>query len=103
VARKSDKPNKVNRTREQRISATEASRSFSKILDEVESGRRFLVHRRGHDACVMAPPPVAGRRASEVLGYLRSRSPVVLDDRFGADLLDILKGEPAEEQPAWDS
>jgi hypothetical protein len=103
MAKRSDKARKPNTDRERRISATAASRSFSKILDEVESGSRFLVHRRGHDACVMAPPPVAGRRASEVLAYLRSRSPVVLDDRFGADLLDILKGEPAEEQAAWDS
>jgi hypothetical protein len=95
VPRKSEK-----RNREWRISATEASRSFSRILDEIESGRRFLVHRRGHDICIMAPPPVAGRRASECLVYLRSRSPVVLDSRFSDDLLDILTGEPVEERPS---
>jgi len=98
MARKSDKPGHPRR-----ISATEASRSFSRVLDEVESGRRFLVHRRGHDVCIMAPPPVAGRRASECLRYLRGRPAVLLDDRFSTDLLDILTGEPIEERPAWDS
>ena len=86
------------------MSATEASRSFSRILDRIESSRgRFLVHRRGRDVCVMAPPSLTTRRASECLAYLRSRSPVVLDDRFGEDLLDILAGEAMEERPSWGS
>ncbi|MGH7571957.1 MAG: hypothetical protein ACREMK_08970 [Gemmatimonadota bacterium] len=85
------------------MSATEASRSFSRLLDEVEDGRRFLIHRRGHDVCVMAPPMVSGRRASECLVHLRGRSPVLLDDRFGEDLLYVLSGEPVEEEPSWDS
>jgi len=100
---KSDKARRTEGDRQRRVSATAASRSFSRILDEVEAGRRFLVHRRGHDVCIMAPPPVTGRRASEVLAYLQSRPPVILDDRFGDDLLDILTGEPAEERPKWDS
>ena len=88
---------------ERRVSATEASRSFSTLLDEIESGGRFLVQRRGRDVCIMVPPPVAGRRASECLAYLRGRSPVFLDDRFSDDLRDILTGEPVEERPSWDS
>jgi hypothetical protein len=51
----------------------------------------------------MAPPVGTRRRASECLAYLRSRSPVVLDDRFGRDLLAILAAEPIEDRPAWDS
>ena len=94
---KSDKPN------ESRISATEASRSFSKLLDKVEAGRRFLIQRRGQDVCVMAPPVAAGRRASECLAYLRGRPPVALDDRFGVDLLEILAAEPVGEPPSWGS
>ena len=86
-----------------RPAATEASRSFSKFLDDVEAGRRFLIHRRGRDVCVMAPPLVVGRRASECLAYLRGRSSAVLDDRFGEDLLEVLAGEPVEERPSWNS
>ena len=98
MKRKSDK-----RGHERRVSATEASRFFSRLLDDIESGARFLVQRRGHDVCIMAPPPVVGRRASECLTYLRGRSPVLLDDRFSDDLRDILTGEPVEERPSWDS
>lgn len=98
MGRKSDKP-----TGEERISATEASRTFSSLLDRIRGGRRYLVHRRGEDVCVMAPPEVVGRRASECLALLRARAPVLLDGRFGEDLLDIVSGEPVEERPPWDS
>lgn len=98
MAKKSDK-----RSRKSRLSATTASRSFAKLLDKVESGHRFLIHRRGRDICFMGPPAVLGRRASECLAYLRGRSPVVLDGRFGDDLLEILAGEPIGEGPWWAS
>jgi hypothetical protein len=73
------------------------------MLDQVEGGRRYVIHRRGHDVCVMAPPVVAGRRASECLALLGGRTPVVLNGGFGKDLLSILAEEPAEERPPWGS
>ena len=88
---------------EKQLTATEASRSFSRILDEVEAGRRFLVRRHGRDVCVIAPAPVRGRRASECLALLRGRPPVVLDDRFGEDLSEVLAAEGIEERLAWKS
>ena len=94
---------KSDRRKDRRISATEASRSFSRLLDEVEAGRRFLVHRRGRDVCEMTSPTAHGRRASQCLALLRARSPVLLDDGFGADLLAVLSEEPAEGRPSWDS
>jgi antitoxin (DNA-binding transcriptional repressor) of toxin-antitoxin stability system len=94
---------KSERRRDRRISATEASRSFSRLLDKVAAGQRFLVRRRGRDVCLMAPPPVQGRRASECLALLRGRAPVLLDDGFARDLLEVLAREPVEERPAWDS
>ncbi len=98
MVRKSDRT-----SRERRVSATRASRSFSKLLDEIEAGKRFLVERRGRDVCVMAPPVASGRRASECLALLRDRAPVVPDDRFGDDLRNIVAAEVIEERPAWDS
>jgi antitoxin (DNA-binding transcriptional repressor) of toxin-antitoxin stability system len=97
MAKKSDK------RRERRISATEASRSFSRLLDEVEKGCRFLVERHGRDVCVMTTPSGHGRRASECLALLRARSPVLLDEGFGADLLEVLAQEPIEDRPQWES
>ncbi len=97
MARKSDK------RAVKRVSATEASCSFSRMLDEVERGRRFVVHRRGRNVCVMAPPPSHGRRASECLVLLRARAPVLLDDDFGTDLLEVLAGEGLEDRPSWHS
>src|SRR5262245_33940267 len=97
MSRKSDK------RRVTRVSATQASRSFSRLLDQVESGKMFLIHRRGKEVCLMAPASTAGRRASECLAALRGHPPVLLDDRFGNDLLEILRTEPIEERPSWDS
>ena len=98
MARKSDTSG------EKRLSATEASRSFSSLLDQVEAGARFLIQRRGQDICMMAPAPVRGRLASECLQLLRARSVVLLDEKFSTDLLQILAEECVEEKPSsWDS
>lgn len=43
-----------------------------------------------------------GRRASECLRLLRGRRPVVLDDGFGDDLLDVVTGEPIDHRHPWD-
>jgi antitoxin (DNA-binding transcriptional repressor) of toxin-antitoxin stability system len=97
MARKSDK--RVS----SRVSATLASRTFSDLLDSVERGRRFVIQRRGRDVCVMAPPPVATRKASDCLAVLRARAGATLDDQFSADLTAIVDGEPIERAPSWDS
>ncbi|MEW6755088.1 MAG: type II toxin-antitoxin system Phd/YefM family antitoxin [Candidatus Latescibacterota bacterium] len=89
--------------REQRISATEASRAFSQLLDQVEAGRRLLVHRRGRDVCVMVAPEVQGRSAAQCLALLRGRPPVLLDDRFAEDLMAAIGGERVGERPSWGS
>ena len=98
MPRKSDH----RKRRRTRISATQASRSFSTILDEVERGATYLIRRRGKDVCVMTSPTVSARKASECVDMLRGRGPVTLDDRFGADLLGIIAAEPIEDRP-WGS
>lgn len=93
----SDKPK-----RRTRVSATEASRAFSDLLDKIEIGHSFIVRRHGRDVCVMTAPPVEGRRASQCLELLRGRPSSLLDDGFSRDLLDVVSTE-AEERPSWDS
>jgi antitoxin (DNA-binding transcriptional repressor) of toxin-antitoxin stability system len=86
----------------QRVSATQVSRSFSRILDRVETGARFVVHRHGKDVCLMAAPPLGSRTAAQCLDILQGRAPVQLDARFGDDLLAILAAETTDTSP-WDS
>ena len=50
----------------------------------------------------MTAPSTTGRRASECLNLLRNRPSVVLDDRFGDDLLDVVAGEPIDDRHPWD-
>ena len=101
MARKSDRPRHGVR-RPQRVSATQVSRSFSRILDRVETGARFVVRRHGKDVCLMSPPPLGSRTAAQCLDILRGRAPVQLDARFGDDLLAIIAAETTDTSP-WDS
>jgi len=84
------------------VSATQASRSFSRILDRIETGGRFVVRRHGKDVCLMSAPPLTGRTAAQCLDILQGRVPVQLDRRFGDDLLAIIAAETAG-TPPWDS
>ena len=43
-----------------------------------------------------APSSPAGRRASECLDRLRERPPLLLDEGFGEDLLEVLEERPVE-------
>lgn len=93
---------KSERSDPESISATDASRSFSAILDAVEAGRTYVIERHGRRVCLLSRPPAEGRRASECLALLRERPAVLLDDRFSEDLLDVIQGEGSEARP-WDS
>ena len=94
---------KSDKARTRRISATKASREFSALLDEIEEGRSFVIQRHGRDVCVMtSPPPPPRRKLSESLALLRRRTPVLLDDRFGSDLLEIIASEVVEDRSPWD-
>ena len=93
--KKSDNP--------ERVSATEASRSFSDLLDRVEAGGRFLVHRHGRDVCELASPRVEGRRVSECIAILAGRDPALLDSEFSNDLSEIIAAEPPEDRQSWES
>ncbi len=95
MARKSD------RSPQKRISATKAGRSFSRVLNEIEKGRSFVVYRRGRDVCQMTPVASKVRTVSECLAILRTRPEVHLDDQFGSDLIQIIAGESADNRP-WD-
>lgn len=79
-----------------RMTATEAARHFSELLDAVERrGARFLVVRRGHPVARIEPARAAnGKRTKEIL---RSNPP----DRRWASELSELRAALAIEDRVW--
>jgi antitoxin (DNA-binding transcriptional repressor) of toxin-antitoxin stability system len=79
-----------------RVSATEAARQFSDLLDKVESdGETFVVERRGRAVASIAPAAhVSGRTVRELL---RSQPP----DPTWARELAQLRGLVEREERPW--
>jgi antitoxin (DNA-binding transcriptional repressor) of toxin-antitoxin stability system len=79
-----------------RVSATDAARQFSDLLDQVErDGETFVVERRGRAVASIAPAAaVSGRTVKEVL---RSHAP----DPSWARELDELRGLLQSEERRW--
>lgn len=85
------------------ITATEAARRFSGLLDEVEhAGRRFTVSRGGAPVATIGPATPRSMPISELLERLRL-SPAV-DERFAADVR-VVRAEagPPPTGDAWES
>lgn len=85
-----------------RLSATEAARDFSKLLDRIEAGAEAVIERHSHPVAVMAPAEIAPRRISECLSVRLARPSTVPDPDFAKDLKRIIEGHPAAEPPSWD-
>lgn len=77
------------------VTATEASRSFAAILDEVERGNTLIVTRGGRRIATIAPAEAAN--GSATLSLLTG---AVFDDDFAADVLSAREAAAAE-GPAW--
>ncbi|GAA3459865.1 type II toxin-antitoxin system Phd/YefM family antitoxin [Saccharothrix longispora] len=81
------------------ISASEASRNFSAVLDEAEEGETIIVTRNGRPAAMIVPAPRANGRA--VLDVFRSwHGRPGLDAEFEANVTaarDAVSGELDED------
>lgn len=67
------------------LSASEASRNFSAVLDEAERGETIVVTRSGRKVAVITPAPRAnGRALREVLA--RWRGNAAFDEEFAANV-----------------
>jgi prevent-host-death family protein len=85
-----------------RMTATEASRSFSDLLNRVAAGERFEVTRNGATVAVIGPPaPKSFLTPKELADLLGSFE---LDDDFAKDIAAIRReaGRAPTESP-WDS
>lgn len=64
------------------LSASEAARRFSAVLDGTEDGETYVITRGGRRVAMIVPAPRAnGRAVSEVLSRWRDR--LVVDEDFG--------------------
>ena len=74
-----------NLIRVRKVSATEAARKFSDLLDQVErEGETFVIERRGRAVASIAPASaVSGRTVKELL---RSHSP---DPTWAGDVAEL--------------
>jgi len=78
----------------QRLSATEAARRFSVLLDQVEhDGETFLVERRGRVIASVAPAAAASGRSLKAL--LRAQP---VDEGWPAELAELRAGLEPEER-----
>jgi antitoxin (DNA-binding transcriptional repressor) of toxin-antitoxin stability system len=83
-----------------RVTATEAARSFSDVLNRVATGEEFEITRGGAPVAVIGPPVVRLLGADRFRELLRHAPPV--DDEFASDVRTIKKdiGPP---EGAWPS
>jgi prevent-host-death family protein len=71
-----------------RISATEASRSFSRVLDQAEhGGESFIIERNGRPVAELRPAPKAST-VGDLIEFLRDVP--LPDPDFRDDLLQII-------------
>jgi len=86
------------------MTATEASRHFSDVLDRAKAGETITVMRNGQAVAQVTPPPSRASNGAAVLKFLRSwRGDAEGFTPEYADWLDSL-GEPNErdkERASW--
>jgi antitoxin (DNA-binding transcriptional repressor) of toxin-antitoxin stability system len=79
------------------ITATEASRNFSELLDAIERGETVTITRGHHAVAEMTPAP---RRTGADLRAALKRIPPP-DDRFAADIAAALALISREGEDPW--
>jgi prevent-host-death family protein len=77
------------------VTATEASRSFAALLDEVEAGETVVVTRGGRRIAAIGPAT-----AGNGLDFLRLMANAAPDEDFAADVL-AAREVATLEGPAW--
>jgi prevent-host-death family protein len=84
-----------------RLTATEAARDFSALLDRIETGQRAIIERHSKPVALIVPAPFAARRLSESAALPLARPSARLDGGFEKDLEVIISGHRESEPPAW--
>ena len=83
-----------------KMTATEAARTFSQLLNRVSSGEEIHVIRNGAEVAVIAPPALETISADRFREIIATAPPV--DDQFAAEIDHARASLPAPEG-AWPS
>jgi prevent-host-death family protein len=83
-----------------RLTATEAARSFSEVLNRVAAGEEIEVTRAGTPIAVISPPKARLLSAERFRALLESAPPV--DEDFAAEMRELRKsiGPPESRWPS---
>lgn len=84
------------------ISATQAAREFSRLLDRIQQGAEFVIERHSEPVAEIGPSGQAPRKLSDCVALVLRRNSARADPDFGSDITDILKMRTTEEPPAWE-
>lgn len=83
-----------------RISATEAAREFSDIINRVRyRGDEFIVERGGEPVCRISPVAPTHATLADLIEVLKKFPP---DEEFADDLEDIIKNQPPIPKSPWE-
>ncbi len=83
-----------------KLTATEAARKFSAVLNRVAAGEEIEIVRNGATVALLGPPRDRLLSAEAFRELLRSAPPI--DEQFGADLRRVRSEAGAPESP-WPS
>ena len=83
-----------------RLSATDAARSFSDLLNRVLDGEEIEITRAGAPVAVIGPPRARFLSAERFHALIASAPPI--DDDFARDLTEIRRAVAAPDDP-WPS
>ncbi|MCP5113949.1 MAG: type II toxin-antitoxin system prevent-host-death family antitoxin [bacterium] len=78
------------------MSATEASRHFSRLLDRAAAGGETTIERRSSPVAVIGPATSVPRKISECVAAPLARQSAMADPGFADDLGEIIEGNPAK-------
>lgn len=86
-----------------KLTATEAARDFSRLLDRIEAGQEAIIERHGKVIAHISPAMPRPRKASECLAVPWPYPSVTLDPEFAKDLEEIIQGHTIDERDWWES
>ena len=84
------------------VSATEAARDFSRLLDRIEAGAEAVIERHSEPVAIIGPALAAPRRVSECLAVAVAQPPSIPDPGFAKDMEEIIQAYSTGELASWD-